>query len=171
MQLSLLITLAYFVIYFDLVDGFLAQTRCSRSFSTRLQLKTSVYVEEPSRLTSLPGDEAIFILSMISDDDLRRKTVNSYLLDGLAREQMMLTPGSSWDRYDSFFVQKSNKYLRLIGTAVQDEAWEKYITTGCERLPYKPQQLWACVDMTVQFSRVIGNFEKEYRKEAKHAFQ
>eukprot|EP00585_Thalassiosira_rotula_P002638 CAMPEP_0196142152 /NCGR_PEP_ID=MMETSP0910-20130528/11187_1 /TAXON_ID=49265 /ORGANISM="Thalassiosira rotula, Strain GSO102" /LENGTH=136 /DNA_ID=CAMNT_0041403431 /DNA_START=232 /DNA_END=642 /DNA_ORIENTATION=+ len=136
-----------------------------------MQLKASIYAEEPWKLSSLPGDEAIFILSMISEDDIRRTTVESYLLDGLARERTLLPSGSPWDREGSSFVRRSREHLRLIGEVVQDDAWEIYVCAGCRPLEDKPRQLWACVDMTVQFSRVFAKFDEEYQREAQHAFQ
>lgn len=138
---------------------------------THLQLKMPLYVEEPAMLSSLPGDEAIFILSLIDDDEARRRTVASYLRDGLAREQSLLATGACWQRDRSTFVRQAKEHLKLIGSTVQDEAWEKYVTTGCERVRCQPQQLWACVDMTVQFSKVFHTFNKECEEYAQHAFQ
>ena len=173
MHLSFLTTLACLLfINSHLALGFLSHTICSQSTSpSRMQLKASIYAEEPWKLSILPGDEAIFILSMISEDDTRRTTVESYLLDGLAREQMLLPPGSHWDRESSSFVRRSREHLKLIGEAVQNDAWEKYICAGCRPLDDKPQQLWACVDMTVQFAKVFAEFDKKYQREVQHAFQ
>lgn len=174
MRSSMLIMLAPFVGP-KVVSGFIAQTRRSESIFTRsrvqVQLKMPLYVDEPSMLSSLPSDEAIFILSMISDDDSRRKTVKSYLLDGLAREQSLLETGSCWHRDRSTFVRQAREHLKLISGTVQDNAWEKYVTTGCEPRPCQPQQLWACVDMTVQFSKVFHGFNEECQEKAQHAFQ
>lgn len=174
MRVSMLIMLAPFV-GLGVVRGFVTQIQNSGFTSARsrvqMHLKTSLYAEDPSILSSLPGDEAILFLSMISDDDLRRKTVKLYLRDGLRREQSLLTTGSFWHTDRSTFVQQSKKYLKQIGSTAQEKAWEKYITTGCERPRRQPQQMWACVDMTVQFSKVFHKFNEECQKEAQRAFQ
>ena len=176
MRSSMVVMLMPFV-WLNLASGFIAQTRCSGPASSRLRvqiyLKTSPYsyVDEPSRLSSLPSDEAIFVLSMISNDDLRRKTVKFYLYDGLRREQSFFTTGSFWRRDLSTFVRQSKEHLKLIVSAVQADAWESYVTDGCKSPRCQPQQLWACVDMTVQFCKVFRDFDEECQGEAQDVFQ
>ena len=174
MRSSMVVMLMPFV-WLNLASGFIAQTRFSGPASSRLRvrthLKTSPYVDEPSRLSSLSSDEAIFVLSMISDDDLRRKTVKFYLDDGLRREQSFFTTGSFWRRDQSTFVRQSKEHLKLISSAVQADAWESNVTDGCKNPGCQPQQLWACVDMTVQFSKVFRDFNEECQGEAQDVFQ
>lgn len=162
----------------DLAAGFLppipqARHRARPAPAARLSgvAMTSMYAEDLSKLTRLPRDEAIFILSLMYDDGVRRRTVASYLADGVKMERMALRPGASWGEDRSAFVREARGCLRRISSSVQDKEWERYVDLGGRKLHYKPTQLWACIDMTVQFSRVIGAIDEECRREADEAFQ
>lgn len=149
------------------------RARPLRPKATRLHgvAMTSMYAEDLSKLNRLPLDEAVFILTLMYDDGIRRRTVKSYLANGVKMEQMTLTPGSFWEKDRSAFVSEATERLRSISASVQEKEWERYVDLGGKKLHYKPTQLWACIDMTVQFSRVIEAFDEECRKEADGAFQ
>jgi len=135
--------------------------RRRRFCTTKRKSSISAYVENPSLLSQLHGEEVFLLLSLIGDDNLRRNTLESYLLEGMAREQSKLPMGGLWDRNLSSFYERAKTNLETVSTNVQEDAWSKYVATGLKTSQNVPPQLWACVDMTVQFQFVVRSFEEE----------
>merc|ERR1712154_642409 len=106
-------------------------------------------------------------LAMIPDDDDRRKTFKSYVWNAIAKEEEIIHAYDVWTRSNSSFVKELKKAMRMIGNAIQDDAWDHYVTSGFEPLTENPPLLWACIDMTVQLQKIIREFEQE----SKNKFQ
>jgi hypothetical protein len=104
-------------------------------------------------------EEQLFQISLVEDDDDRRKRFERFITTSIGREKQPYL----WIRRTSPFVQQVQEQLKCLGTAVQQEAWDKYVTSGFQAPTNKKSQLWACVDMTVQFQVVVRKLDQELK--------
>jgi hypothetical protein len=100
-------------------------------------------------------EDELLSLAQISDDDLRRDSFESFLLS------KMVKPQSGFRIQDLFFVEQVNDGLTRLGTAIQDQSWEKYVISGFEEnaAVLEDKTLWACVDMLIQFKMLVKKLE------------
>ncbi|CAB9498632.1 expressed unknown protein [Seminavis robusta] len=111
-------------------------------------------------------EEQLLWISQMEDDQDRRERFELFLTDsiGAEKKQMSNVPSSSlWDRKTSPFVQEVQEQLKILGTAVQSQAWDKYVTSGFEAPTNQKSHLWACVDMTVQLQVVVRKLEDDLK--------
>ena len=102
--------------------------------------------------------EKLLWLSQVEDDDDRRREFEMFIVTRIGGEKQQQRQ-QPWNRRTSQFVRDVEERLTFLGNAVQDDAWQKYVMSGFRSPRTKKSQLWACVDMTVQFQRVVRKFD------------
>lgn len=99
-------------------------------------------------------------LSQESDDEKRRTSFKHFIIEQVEDEQQIMS--GIWSRRTSPFVLQLNQQLSVLGQSVQNDAWEEHVVSGFQTpAAAGTVQLWACVDMMVQFKTFIRKLEQE----------
>ena len=121
-------------------------------------ISTLSTVQEEQYLDFRQVDRTLEALTLIEDDDHRRRQFKAFIKDSVAIEGRASL--ASWTSHASPFVQFANARLAAIGQQVQTAEWNTYVTSGFQELPtQQPPQQWACVDMLVQLGSLVRQAE------------
>mmetsp|Transcript_13260 Transcript_13260/g.19072 ORF Transcript_13260/g.19072 Transcript_13260/m.19072 type:complete len:182 (+) Transcript_13260:952-1497(+) len=165
MQGSFRLMIAIFLIWTQLTNAFVPSLNQNNAAQIDSQLEVGVSLDASHQsLFYDPLRESVMDFSLITNDEVRREAFEEFILYSIRKEEARLV---SWRKDRSCFVRKMDRALGLLGQTVQNGAWDTYVVGGFQRTSEttnEQAQLWACVDMLVQFKTVVCRYDMKGRE-------